>query len=280
MSDKPTWKHPIPKRTDDDGLPQGVNREASPFWDLQRNPLMMMPHAIRYMHMTAAVEYLTRWAKVKDGEEFTIWDIGCGMCEMYPFLASSRKAKGVKANYVGFDADQWKIDRAMEYLGGRSRLLTLVGDFTKKSVWERWCDGYPLMKNPAQVAIMTEVVEHVSKKSFHNLLRRMARMGVGWIVGTTPEASYSGKYGDDGHGWHVHEYSTAEFKEHAVQAGWVNHYTGWMRSHWRAIDYSPFMHKDVVKQVAGFPFLDHAPVEGSMIYFVLRHDDNAVDPPF
>jgi hypothetical protein len=279
IQDVTTWKHPIKKRDENDGLPPGVNREMSPFWDMQRNPIMLVGHMLRYMHMTATVAYLTQWEK-RQNRRYQIWDICSGMCEMFPFLAATRKAKGVQMDYIGFDIDEWKIERAMAYLGQRKGFDILIGDITKKKSWVRWKSANHLMSDgPADIVICSETLEHITKKAGEILMRRLKRYGVKYMIGTVPTPSYAGKQTEKG--WHVHEYATDELVETFERNGWTRQFVGHTQARWKAVDYSPYLHKDVVKQVVGFPIRGHSDtVKGSVTYFVFRNDDVEIEPPF
>ena len=260
----PKQRVSVLKRKDDDGLPPGVNRELSPYWDLHKNPVVLFKHCMRYVHLAHTVSALTRFDKDPD-QQVVVWDIAAGMGEMWAFLRGMRKAKGTRVHYYGLEIDPWKIERANQYLGSSQYFHLIKRDITR-----------PLPKNlpTADVAISTETLEHIERADAIKLIRRLQRRGVKYFIGSTPVPSRGReKYSNpDDRGWHRYEFGHSELRKIFKKYGWKVHFFGYFEARYNSKDWPWWINKNVIKQCAGLGIAGD-PVPGSVTFFVLENRD-------
>lgn len=210
----------IRPRKEDDGLHPGISRELSPLWDFYLLPAKSVWSVLRYGHIAQCVCELTDWKRV-EGQRVRLLDVGCGNAEMYQWMRGVPMKRGSRFWYTGIEGDPDKITRIFELLRKKNGLLPDRVHIRKYDLSK----GLPNFRHHYDVAICSEVIEHLYRPEGVYLLSQMADRA-NYLIATVPTPAY----GRDNQ-WHMHEWEPSELKR-VVNEFWEVEFMGSINARW------------------------------------------------
>ncbi len=230
----------VPKRTEDDGLPKGVNRNYSPLWHFSQHPYTLLNPLLRYAQVRHAVETIIQMDHLATPR---ILDIGCGMGEMARFLEGSNYG----FTYVGYDIDPWKLSIAKTMFETCGNVTFFEQDLTEDFAFWR-----------SDIAICQEVLEHIDKQDGLHILDRLSHT-TKYLVLTVPKPHY---HRDEPS--HINEMTTTEIKIMLEDTHFEIQYVGGLYAEVKRLPYSC---TKLRQQTSGM--LNYGDAEGCDVTFIV-----------